>query len=100
MNHIVINADLGKQTISRHIYGHFAEHLGRCIYGGIWVGEDSPIPNVRGIRSDIVAALRRHGVPHVYRLYEGEGHGFRRADSLEDFYRTIETFLLDYVVYA
>ena len=35
--------------ISRHIYGHFSEHLGRCIYnGGYWVGEDSPIPNVRG----------------------------------------------------
>ena len=43
-NKIVINADLGKETISKHIYGHFTEHLGRCIYGGIWVGKDSPIP--------------------------------------------------------
>ena len=43
-------------VISRHVYGHFSEHLGRCIYnGGYWVGEDSPIPNVRGIRSDIEA---------------------------------------------
>ena len=56
MNHITINADQGKQTISRHIYGHFAEHLGRCIYEGIWVGEDSPIPNTRGMRNDVVEA--------------------------------------------
>lgn len=34
---VVVNVDLGKDTISRHIYGHFAEHLGRCIYDGIWV---------------------------------------------------------------
>jgi len=65
MNRIVINADLGKDTISRHIYGHFAEHLGRCIYGGIWVGEDSPIPNTRGIRNDIVAALRTIKIPNL-----------------------------------
>ena len=45
-------------TINRNIYGHFAEHLGRCIYEGIWVGEDSPIPNTRGIRNDVVAALQ------------------------------------------
>jgi alpha-N-arabinofuranosidase len=63
MNQIVINADLGKETISRHIYGHFAEHLGRCIYGGIWVGEDSPIPNTRGIRNDIVEALQKVRIP-------------------------------------
>ena len=50
MNEIVINADLGQAQISRHIYGHFAEHLGRCVYGGFWVGEDSSIPNTRGIR--------------------------------------------------
>ena len=36
---IVINADLGTEVISRHIYGHFSEHLGRCIYDGYWVGE-------------------------------------------------------------
>ena len=63
MNKITISADLGIQTISRHLYGHFAEHLGRCIYGGIWVGEGSPIPNVRGIRSDIVGALRAIRIP-------------------------------------
>ena len=65
MNQIVINADLGKTRISRHIYGHFAEHLGRCIYGGIWVGEESAIPNVRGIRSDVVDALRAIRIPNL-----------------------------------
>ncbi len=54
---------LGK--ISRHIYGHFAEHLGRCIYEGIWVGEDSPIPNKDGIRQDIIEALRRIHIPNL-----------------------------------
>ena len=57
MNRLVIDADLGEHTISRHVYGHFSEHLGRCIYGGYWVGEDSSIPNVRGIRTDVVEAL-------------------------------------------
>jgi alpha-L-arabinofuranosidase len=65
MNRIVINADMGSATISRHIYGHFAEHLGRCIYGGFWVGQDSAIPNTRGIRDDIVAALRAIKIPNL-----------------------------------
>ncbi len=60
---IIINADLGQETISRNIYGHFSEHLGRCIYEGYWVGEDSPIPNVRGIRTDVVEALRKIKIP-------------------------------------
>jgi alpha-N-arabinofuranosidase len=64
-NRLVINADLGKQKISRHIYGHFAEHLGRCIYEGIWVGEDSPIPNTRGIRNDVMEALRALKMPNL-----------------------------------
>ncbi len=57
-NRVVVSADMGKDTISAMIYGHFAEHLGACIYGGIWVGEDSPIPNTRGVRDDVAAALR------------------------------------------
>ncbi|MGA8263868.1 MAG: hypothetical protein WB779_05460 [Ignavibacteriaceae bacterium] len=57
-NRIIINVDLGKYTISRFIYGHFAEHLGHGIYGGIYVGENSKIPNTRGIRNDVVAALK------------------------------------------
>lgn len=64
-NHIVVNTDLGKETISRHIYGHFSEHLGRCIYGGYWVGEDSGIPNTAGIRNDVVDALKELGIPNL-----------------------------------
>ncbi|MCK4465395.1 MAG: alpha-N-arabinofuranosidase [Bacteroidales bacterium] len=64
-NEIVINADFGKYKISRHIYGHFAEHLGRCIYGGIWVGTDSPIPNTKGIRNDVVTALKDLYIPNL-----------------------------------
>ncbi|MFO7324753.1 MAG: alpha-L-arabinofuranosidase C-terminal domain-containing protein [Pseudomonadota bacterium] len=52
-------------TISRHLFGQFAEHLGHGIYGGVWVGRDSPIPNTRGIRNDVVEALRALKVPNV-----------------------------------
>lgn len=45
--------------INPNIYGQFAEHLGRCIYDGIWVGEDSSIPNIHGFRTDLIEALRR-----------------------------------------
>ena len=62
---IVVNADLGTEVISRHIYGHFSEHLGHCIYGGYWVGEDSNIPNTRGIRNDVVEALKASGIPNL-----------------------------------
>ena len=58
INRIIVNTDLGTEKISKEIYGHFAEHLGNCIYGGFWVGEDSKIPNTRGIRNDVIAALR------------------------------------------
>ena len=51
--------------ISKHIYGHFAEHLGRCIYGGFYVGEDSEIPNLDGVRKDIIAALREMKIPNL-----------------------------------
>ncbi|MGZ3306784.1 MAG: alpha-N-arabinofuranosidase, partial [Asticcacaulis sp.] len=52
-------------TIDRHIFGQFAEHLGSGVYGGIWVGKNSPIPNTRGIRNDVVAALKDIKVPDV-----------------------------------
>jgi len=51
--------------ISRHIYGHFAEHLGRCIYDGLWVGPSSRIPNTRGVRNDVIEALRRIKIPNL-----------------------------------
>lgn len=58
MNAVVVHADAGKDTISRFIYSQFAEHLGHGVYGGLWVGENSSIPNTRGIRNDVVAALK------------------------------------------
>ncbi|MCC9165787.1 alpha-N-arabinofuranosidase [Pontibacter harenae] len=52
--------------ISRHIYGHFAEHLGRSIYGGFYVGEDNTkIPNTNGVRNDVVEALKTLKVPNL-----------------------------------
>ena len=63
MQRITINPDRGVGTINPNIYGHFAEHLGRCIYGGIFVGEDSPIPNVNGMRTDVVEALKAIRIP-------------------------------------
>jgi len=65
MQRIVIDADRASGTVSRHIYGHFSEHLGRCIYEGYWVGEGSPIPNTRGIRNDTVAALKKLNIPNL-----------------------------------
>jgi alpha-L-arabinofuranosidase len=62
--HIDTDAATG-QVIDRNIFGQFAEHLGQGIYGGVWVGKGSPIPNVRGIRSDVVAALKAIHVPNV-----------------------------------
>jgi alpha-N-arabinofuranosidase len=64
-NKLVINADADGGIISKHIYGHFSEHLGHCIYGGYWVGEDSSIPNTRGIRNDVVQALRDIQIPNL-----------------------------------
>lgn len=60
---IVINADDRLGHISPEIYGHFSEHLGRCIYNGIYVGENSPIPNTDGIRNDIIEAFRNIKAP-------------------------------------
>ena len=62
---VTINADEPGARIDPNIYGQFVEHLGRGVYEGIWVGEESPIPNVRGIRSDVVSALRKIRVPLV-----------------------------------
>ena len=51
MAKLVINNDKKMSTIAPEIYGHFSEHLGRCIYEGLYVGEDSDIPNVNGMRT-------------------------------------------------
>jgi len=60
---VVLDERVGR--IDPNLYGHFAEHLGACIYEGVWVGEDSPIPNTGGIRNDVAAALRRIRPPVI-----------------------------------
>src|SRR3954471_14687355 len=65
-NTVTLNPDSARTTISRHIYGHFAEHLGHCIYGGFYVGEgNSKIPNTNGVRNDIVDALKKLKIPNL-----------------------------------
>lgn len=62
---LTIKESASGPTIDRHLFGQFAEHLGRGVYEGIWVGRDSKIPNTRGIRNDVVAALKELHVPVV-----------------------------------
>ena len=64
-NIVTLQPAKAKTVINKNIYGHFAEHLGHCIYEGIWVGENSAIPNVRGIRTDVVTALREMAIPNL-----------------------------------
>jgi len=58
-NSIILRTSEAKDTISKNIYGHFAEHLGRCVYDGLYVGDNKKIPNKNGIRTDIVEALKK-----------------------------------------
>jgi len=63
-NNIVLQTNKGKDSINKNIYGHFAEHLGHCIYGGFYVGENNKtIPNKDGVRLDIIEALKKLKVP-------------------------------------
>ena len=62
---LTINAGQSGPQVNRQLFGQFAEHLGAGIYGGIWVGEDSKVPNTRGYRNDVVKALRDLKVPVV-----------------------------------
>jgi alpha-L-arabinofuranosidase len=63
LSKLFINASNRKSKINKEIYSHFSEHLGRCIYGGLYVGEDSPIPNTNGMRNDVVEALKNIRIP-------------------------------------
>ena len=65
MKHLNMLINTADRTghINREIYGHFSEHLGRCIYGGIYVGADSAVPNVSGIRKDVIDAFRQIRMP-------------------------------------
>jgi len=60
---VTVGNDTGT-VISKYIYGHFAEHLGHCIYGGFYVGDTNrTIPNTNGVRNDIIAALKKLKIP-------------------------------------
>lgn len=63
MSKLVVNVSNPKSKINKEIYGHFSEHLGRCIYEGLFVGEDSKIPNKNGMRTDVVEALKEMKLP-------------------------------------
>ncbi len=62
---LTVNAKTPGPVINKNIYGHFAEHLGHCIYGGFYVGDTSKIPNTNGVRNDIIAALKKLKVPNL-----------------------------------
>lgn len=64
-SYITINTNSKKSYIEPDIYGHFSEHLGRCIYGGLWVGKDSTIPNIEGYRLDVIEALKKIKIPNL-----------------------------------
>ncbi|MFI6481132.1 alpha-N-arabinofuranosidase [Nonomuraea sp. NPDC050663] len=96
----VLNLDIEGPRISRHLYGHFAEHLGRCIYGGFYVGEDSDIPNAGGIRMDVVEALRALNIPNLrwpggcfadeYHWMDGIGPKERRPKMVNTHWGNVE----------
>ncbi len=89
---LTVDASKPGAKIDRNLFGQFAEHLGHGIYEGIWVGPDSPIPNTRGIRNDVVAALKAIRVPNVrwpggcfadeYHWRNGIGPADKRAVTL------------------
>ncbi len=62
---VIVDTRNKKSTISPDIYGHFSEHLGRCIYGGFWAGKDSSVPNIHGYRADVVQAFKELGIPNL-----------------------------------
>lgn len=63
MAKLFVNPKVKKGHINKEIQGHFSEHLGRCIYEGLYVGENSHIPNTKGMRNDVVAALKEMKIP-------------------------------------
>ena len=60
---LYVNPQNKKGHINKELQGHFSEHLGRCIYEGLYVGENSPIPNTNGMRNDVVNALKEMQIP-------------------------------------
>lgn len=66
VNTVRLSSTPSDVVISRHIYGHFAEHLGRCIYDGFYVGEDNTtVPHTAGVRNDVLEALKELNIPNL-----------------------------------
>lgn len=96
----LLHADQSGPVLSRHLQGQFAEHLGEGIYDGIWVGPDSAIPNTRGVRNDVVAALRAIKVPvvrwpggcfaDIYHWRDGIGPASKRPVRKNDWWSGLE----------
>ncbi|MBK8881639.1 MAG: alpha-N-arabinofuranosidase [Bacteroidales bacterium] len=96
VNQLVVVANNPGAIISKDIYGHFSEHLGACIYGGIWVGKESKIPNTYGIRNDVLFALRELKVPNLrwpggcfadtYHWKDGIGPQSKRASIVNTYW--------------
>ncbi len=91
-NTLELKIDSAKTKINKEIYGHFAEHLGNCIYGGIFVKESSKIPNTKGYRNDVVKALKEMAIPMLrwpggcfadtYHWRDGIGNPSRRPSII------------------
>ena len=62
---LIVDANNLQGRISRHVYGQFSEHLGHCIYDGLYVGKKSRIPNIDGVRKDVIDVLRRIRIPNL-----------------------------------
>ncbi|MCK5738939.1 alpha-N-arabinofuranosidase [bacterium] len=98
---LTVHPNVKQHQVSRYIYSQFAEHLGRCIYGGVWVGPDSTIENVDGIRVDTTAALKKIQLPAVrwpggcfadnYHWWDGIGPRKERPRRYNLWWRQAET---------
>jgi alpha-N-arabinofuranosidase len=96
MAKLVINENRKMGRIEPEVYGHFSEHLGRCIYEGLYVGEDSDIPNVNGMRKDVVDALKEIEVPVLrwpggcfaddYHWMDGIGDKAKRKKTINNYW--------------
>jgi alpha-L-arabinofuranosidase len=96
IDQLVVITNHPGSVISKDIYGHFSEHLGACIYGGIWVGTESKIPNTYGVRNDVLFALRELKVPNLrwpggcfadtYHWKDGIGPQSKRASIVNTYW--------------
>jgi alpha-N-arabinofuranosidase len=97
---MTIRADQPGPQVNKELFGQFAEHLGAGIYGGIWVGEDSKIPNTQGYRNDVLQALRNLKVPVIrwpggcfadeYNWREGIGQRNKRPVKINTHWGKVE----------